>query len=54
MKPVAPSTPDLATRFHQAVAELDALLAGAAGRLTDENVEGELHRWLDGDDEPLP
>lgn len=40
------------TRFRDAVAELDALFVGH--QLSDENVEAELRKWLDGKAQPLP
>lgn len=39
-------------RFREAVVELEARFS--AHRLDDEDVEQELHAWLDGEDEPLP
>lgn len=40
------------SRFGAAVAELDARFGG--DQLADQNVDVELRKWLDGDDQPLP
>ncbi len=45
-------SPHLIARFKAAVLELESALAGK--RLEDENVDAELHAWLDGDSDPLP
>jgi len=39
--------------FKMAVTNLDSRFRGEEGRLSDANADLELHRWLDGDDEPL-
>jgi hypothetical protein len=40
--------------FTQAVAQLGRRFASDVGRLADDNVEAQLHEWLDAGDRPLP
>jgi len=42
---------ELLDRFNQALADLDPLFPD--DRFSDQNVEADLHRWLDGRDAPL-
>jgi hypothetical protein len=40
--------------FSQAVTQLERRFAPDVGRLADDNVEAQLHEWLDPGDRPLP
>jgi hypothetical protein len=49
---MAKLSPDMISRFRDAVTELEALFLDV--ELTDENADDRLRHWLDGNDAPLP
>src|SRR6266567_5168471 len=54
MRQMGPIAPEVLESFKRAVQGLDALYGDDSMRIGDQNVEAELHTWLDANDEPLP